>query len=168
MVTLYLVRHAIAFERDPMRWPDDGERPLTDNGEAKFQRGAAGLRTIAGTVDVVLSSPLVRAWQTALILRDAAGWPDPTRFDPLQPAMGAGAVVAALGDYADADALALVGHEPDLTALASYLLTGMGGEMRLEMKKGGAACLRCDGGVAPGAATLVWWATPKMLRSLGH
>jgi phosphohistidine phosphatase len=70
---LYLVRHGVAFDADPTQWPDDRDRPLTPDGEKKFREVAAGLATLAPTVDVVLSSPLVRAWQTAQILQTRAG-----------------------------------------------------------------------------------------------
>ena len=79
------MRHAIAFERDASRWPDDRDRPLTPEGEEKFRRAARGLRRVAGRVDLVLSSPIVRAWRTAEILAEEAGWPDPLAFDALEP-----------------------------------------------------------------------------------
>src|SRR5215471_19083588 len=82
---LYLVRHAIAFEPDPAQWPDDRDRPLTPEGEKRFRQAALGLRELVPSVDAVLSSPLVRAWQTAAILARKAGWPEPQRFDALEP-----------------------------------------------------------------------------------
>jgi phosphohistidine phosphatase len=67
-VYLYLVRHAVAHKRAPERWPDDGKRPLTPGGEEEFRGAARGLAEIIPEVEVLLSSPYERAWQTAEIL----------------------------------------------------------------------------------------------------
>src|SRR3954453_21785562 len=72
---IYLVRHAIAHERDSERWPDDAKRPLTDDGRERFELAARGLPRIVPTVARVLSSPCTRAWQTAEILASRTGWP---------------------------------------------------------------------------------------------
>ena len=67
---LYLIRHATAFDPDPVKWADDRQRPLTDEGAEKFRQAAKKLKRIAPEVDAVLSSSLVRAWQTAKILEE--------------------------------------------------------------------------------------------------
>ena len=72
---LYIVRHAIAGHADGSRWPDDADRPLTPEGAKSFRAAAAGLRRIVSSVDVLLSSRFVRAWQTAELLHEVAGWP---------------------------------------------------------------------------------------------
>ena len=72
---LYLVRHAVAEARDAEQWPDDGLRPLTADGEAKFRKAARGLHRLAPTVDAVVASPFTRAWRTAELLQEEAGWP---------------------------------------------------------------------------------------------
>src|SRR5437764_8538338 len=139
-MNLYLVRHAIAFDHDPATWPDDRERPLTPQGEKKFRRAARGLQSLVPSVDVVLSSPVVRAWRTAELLQKKARWPEPRRFEPLEPGRPPSDVVDGLQPHASAGAVALVGHEPSLHELASYLLAGDPGTIRLAMKKGGVAC----------------------------
>src|SRR5215211_4026821 len=131
---VYLVRHALAFDPDPAAWPDDRDRPLTANGEKKFRQAARGLQEVVPSVDVVLSSPLTRAWQTAEILHTKAGWPEPIRFDALEPGRPAAEVVEALQPHAEAQSLALVGHEPSLHELAAYLLSGDPMTVRLTMK----------------------------------
>ena len=74
---LYVVRHAVAYERDAERWPDDARRPLTPKGEQRFQEAVKGLTSVAAPeVEVVLSSPFARAWRTAEILAEA-GWAAP-------------------------------------------------------------------------------------------
>ena len=160
MVDLYIVRHAIAFERDAARWPDDRARPLTPDGVRKFRKAARGLRQVAGAVPRVLVSPLVRAKQTAELLTLEAGWP---------AAQEEAAIVARCARRRDSAALAVVGHEPQLSALLALCLDAGGSERASDafvLKKGGAACLSWDGAPRAGKARLVWLLTPKLLRAL--
>jgi phosphohistidine phosphatase len=165
-MNVYLVRHAIAFDPDPTAWPDDRERPLTPDGEKKFRRAARGLRELVRRVDVVLSSPLTRAWQTADILHARAGWPEPVHFDQLEPGRPPAEVVEALMPHANVPSLALVGHEPSLHELASYLLTGDPTAARLTMKKGGVACLAFPDSLRAASAELGWLVGSGLLRAL--
>src|SRR5258707_15872816 len=82
---LLIVRHAIAFERDRHRWRDDGARPLSPAGVRRARKAAAGLKEIIKAPDLVLTSPLVRARQTAQILTDVAGWPQAEEVPELSP-----------------------------------------------------------------------------------
>ena len=118
---LYLVRHAIAEDRDPVLWPEDGKRPLTQRGVRRFRRAARGISALVPEVDVLLSSPFVRAWDTALMLTDEAGWPQPLTCDELTTDAPT-AVISALQPYADRELIALVGHEPYLGHFAAALL----------------------------------------------
>jgi phosphohistidine phosphatase len=162
---LILVRHAIAGERDARRWPDDSERPLTKDGIAKFEQAAAGLRKIAGSVDLVLASPYRRAWQTAEILEHAAGWPAPMECVELQPENSPATVIERC-NRERADVIVLVGHEPLLGELAATLIDGEGAPAQ-PLKKGGAACFRTNGDIVAGGMTVRWWLPPKLLRQLG-
>jgi len=65
---LLIVRHAIAFEADARRWPDDSERPLSPQGLARARKAAAGMKQLVRAPGRVLVSSLVRARQTAAIL----------------------------------------------------------------------------------------------------
>jgi phosphohistidine phosphatase len=163
---LYLVRHGIAFDQDPSRWPDDSQRPLTPKGEKRMAATARGLRRLVGSVDVVLSSPWPRAWVTAEILHAKAGWPTPQSSEALESGRPVTEVLQALQPHAGARSVALVGHEPSLHELASYLLTAELGHARLVLKKGGIARLQSDDGLRPGAARLVWLLAPKILTAL--
>src|SRR5688572_16789111 len=109
---LYLVRHAIAGNRDPERWPDDSERPLTKRGWRRFSMAARGLRGVVPAVETVLSSPYLRAWETAMILHSDAGWPLPERRDELTGGP-VGRLVDLLQGCMGGDSVALVGHEPN-------------------------------------------------------
>jgi phosphohistidine phosphatase len=163
---LYVVRHAIAFERDAKRWPNDADRPLTAAGEARFRRAAKGLHRLVPTVEVVLASPFVRAWRTAEILSEEAGWPAPVRCEALEAERPVPETIRDVRDHADRASAAVVGHEPNLSGLASALLTGSEDLLRFEFKKGGVVSLGFERNVGPGSAYLRWAMTPKALRSL--
>ena len=167
MIEVYLVRHAIAEDRDPARWPDDSRRPLTEEGAASFRRAARGLQRIVPTVDRVLSSPYPRALQTAEILRDDAGWPAPEPREQLTAASSPDAALELLRDQGANTSVALVGHEPNLSSFASLLLTGNDTALEVELKKGGVIALDWAADPGSAAALLRWIATPRLLRSLG-
>jgi phosphohistidine phosphatase len=165
-VYLYLVRHAVAHKRDAERWPDDSERPLTPEGEEEFREAARGLGRVVPEVEVLLSSPYERAWRTAEILTEHAGWPAPQKFPALEPDVPPEKVVLALEIHADKQSVALVGHRPGLHELAVYLLTGDAGGADMGIKKGGVVCIELDEVPKAGAGKLRWLFTPKVLRSL--
>src|SRR6185312_3207605 len=115
IMQLLVVRHAIAFERDAKRWPDDNERPLTAEGIKKARRAAAGLKRIAQRPALVLTSPLVRARDTAVILTQAARWPEAVQCDAFAPGKSPQEMLAALRrEGAGAECVAVVGHQPGL------------------------------------------------------
>lgn len=159
---LYVVRHAVAFKRDAERWPDDGERPLTPEGEDEFRAAARGLAHLVPSVDALLSSPFARSWQTAEILAGLEGWPEPKAFPALEPEVPPEGTALALEDYAGAASVAIVGHRPGLHELASYLLAG-DAEADVRIKKGGVLRLSFDGPTRPKTAALRWLLTPTML-----
>ena len=163
---LYVVRHAVAYERDAERWPDDSKRPLTPEGEERFRRAVGGILRLVPEVGAVLSSPFVRTWRTAEIL-EQRGWPAPVTLEELEPDFPPPKALDALAPYADAESVALVGHRPQLHELVSYLLTGDAEGASVRIKKGGIARLSFDGPPEPGAGLLEWLLTPKALRAAG-
>ena len=163
---LYLVRHATAFDPDPTQWPTDRERPLTPDGEKRFRRAARGLVSLVSSVDVVLSSSYARAWRTAELLQ-AAGWPAPVKSEALEAGRSPANVLQALQAYSSAASVALVGHEPTMHELVSYLLTADSGHAQVDFGKGAVARLEVDG-LRPGAARLRWLLAPKVLRTIGR
>ena len=164
---LYLVRHAVAFQKDHDRWPHDSQRPLTPEGEKEFRLAARGLARMVPRVDVILSSPSQRAWHTAEILSELNSWPAP-KPSPVFAASRRRAspqkATLALGDYAEAKYVAVVGHKPRLQELAAYLLTGEGDGMKIKIRQGSVTCIRLDGAPAPGTGNLHWLLTQKALR----
>lgn len=154
MTLVYVVRHAIAEQRDAERWPDDAKRPLTKEGEARFREAARGLKEIAPEVETVLSSPYARAWRTAEILHEETGWPEPERCEALEADRSPS---DALGVVTGRDTVAVVGHEPFLSGFVGLLL---GAGLSIDFKKGGVVLVE-DG-------ALRWYATPKILRGLSR
>jgi len=164
---LLIIRHAIAFERDRHRWRDDAARPLSPAGMRRARKAAAGLKAFSKAPDVVLTSPLVRARQTAQILAEVAGWPKPTEAPELSPGEHAPAVLALLGRVRG-KLVAIVGHQPELGALLTACLLGDGKALPIEMKKNAVACVSFEGTAGAGHAALKWLATPRMLRGFRH
>jgi len=161
--TLYLVRHAIAEERGP-EYPDDTKRPLTRRGRERMRRGVAGFRALRPGVELILTSPLVRTVQTAEILSSGLDDASIEALPALAPGHPARQVAQALAESSRAGVIALVGHEPDLGELAAWLI---GARRPIPFKKGGIA--RIDVKSLPPAqdGTLIWHATPRLLRSIG-
>lgn len=164
-LALFLVRHAFAAHADPARWPDDAERPLTEEGAARFREAARGLRRIVPTVDLMLSSGFARAWQSAELLHDAAGWPAPEECPELEVGRPPSAALAVLRRHT-VRSVAVVGHDPQLSMLASLLCTGSEEALQIELKKGAVAAFSFGGPVAPGRGSLRWIVPPKILRKL--
>jgi phosphohistidine phosphatase len=162
---LLIVRHAIAFDRDRHRWHDDADRPLSPAGMRRARKAAAGLKQLTKRPERLLTSPLVRARQTAQILTDVAGWPAAEEVAELSPGEPALAVLALLGKDRSR-VTAIVGHQPGLGHLLAACLLGGGGSLPIEMKKNAVACVSFAGRPRAGHAALAWLATPRMLRAL--
>jgi phosphohistidine phosphatase len=160
---LYFVRHGLAEERGDA-WPDDTKRPLTEEWMSRLRKAVRGLARIGVSVDVVLTSPLVRARQTADIV---AGGLDPrpsiVNVDSLAPAGSYAAVLADLEKHSRKCRLALVGHEPMLGELAARLV---GSRHPIEFKKGGVCRIDVEDLPPAGPGDLRWMLTPKILRAL--
>ena len=160
---LYLIRHGIAEERGDA-WPDDTKRPLTKEGIDRLKKEARGLASIGVTFDIVLTSPLVRAKQTAEAIASAFNAkPSIVTIESLAPGASHQAILADLEKHARRKRLALVGHEPGLGELVARLI---GARRPVELKKG--AVCRVDIEALPpgGPGALRWLLTPKMLRNL--
>lgn len=164
-MNLYLVRHAVAETRDPTRWPDDGDRPLSKRGVRAFEDVAKLIRRLDIPMDVVLASRYSRAWATAEILRARANWPAPRPHPQLEPDVDPMQCLASIREVR-AESVALVGHEPQLSRLASLLVSGPAAPAELELKKGGIVCLALDEPAAVGNARLRWSVSSRLVRTL--
>jgi phosphohistidine phosphatase len=128
-----------------------------------MQRVAKGLRRVVGKLDVLGSSPLLRAMQTADIVAGKFPGVDIATVKALQPDGALPAFVTWLRKQRDAETVAVVGHEPHLGRLVTWLLTGVD-EPRVPLKKGGACLLQFPALPRKGGATLQWALTPALLR----
>lgn len=160
---LYLIRHGLAEERGEA-WPDDRKRPLTVRGVSRLQRSAHALATLGVTFDLVLTSSLVRARQTAeAIASECNPRPRVVNADSLAPGGTCQAVLADLARHAARKRIALVGHEPGIGELASLLI---GAQHAIEFKKGAICRIDVDALPPEAPGSLRWLLTPKLLRGL--
>jgi phosphohistidine phosphatase len=160
---LYLIRHGVAEARGDA-WPDDAKRPLTERGITRLRKSARALARLGVSLDVVLTSPLIRTRQTAEIVA-AAFDPRPTvvNVESLAPGGSQASVLAELEKHLRRGRIALVGHEPGIGELAGRLA---GVRHALEFKKGAVCRIDVDTLPPRGAGTLRWFLTPKVLRNL--
>ena len=159
---LLLVRHAIAAERDHAAYRDDRARPLTAEGRKRMTEVAAGLAQLVTPTDV-FTSPLLRARQTAEILARTLR----LKVSELD-SLGNGDHPATLAAVAQrtSGTVVLVGHEPWMGELLSYLLTGDPEIVSAPFKKGGTALVGASGSRAAGEWSLRWAMPPSALRRL--
>jgi phosphohistidine phosphatase len=160
---LLLIRHANAGQRDPAQWPDDTQRPLTDKGR-KVQRDVGRfLRKRDLAPSLVLTSPWLRAMQTAEILVEAARVPQPPL--PCDP-LAADPDLIRLADFVGAQPpeaiVALVGHSPWVEELAALLLDGATGSLRIDFPKSGVMGIDVEG-MTPGEGELRFFLRPKLV-----
>jgi phosphohistidine phosphatase len=163
-LSLYLIRHGLAAERGDT-YPDDSKRPLTSQGIARVRKEGKALDALGVTIAHIITSPLVRAKQTAEALAESMkSHPDVSTSDALAPAGTPAGVIQELGRHARKGSIALVGHEPNIGELAARLI---GARAPLEFKKGAICLIEFEVLPPKGTGQLRWFVTPKMLRRLG-
>jgi len=162
---LYLMRHGIAA--DAVRGTSDADRALTEEGVRKTTRVARGLEVLGVELDAVLSSPLRRADETARIVAEVLC---PGLPIELYPPLAAGAtppeILAGLKLPRRVTRLLLVGHQPDLGDLASYLMTGSAALAPLPFRKAAVAAFTVGALPPRSAGLLEWFLTPGQLRCI--
>jgi len=160
---IYILRHGIAVDRGTPGYKKDSDRPLTNEGEEKMQQIAKAILAMDLKFDLILSSPYVRAQQTAQIVAAELD-EEVTLTEFLVPNGNALELIRELNDEKPQRVL-LVGHEPHLSELISVLVTGES-DAAIELKKGGLCKLSTDRLAFGQCATLNWLLTPKQLRSM--
>ena len=148
---LLLVRHAQAEPHDWSRWADDASRPLTTLGVEQITRMARQLADVVQP-DALLTSPLLRAVQTAEILSSVAGWPEPATAIEITDGNYASLVEKHFHDLTGA--VVMVGHEPTISAYVSQLVSGRG-SAAIRMHPGTAALVELS---SPDQGVLEWLA----------
>ena len=164
-MNLFLLRHAIAVEPGALSGASDAGRPLSPEGKKKMRKIALGMKTLELSFDLILSSPYVRARETAEIVAHEFG-----SVLEFTPRLEVGGDPATLVAEVDARArgltnVLLVGHEPQLSKLISYLLAGNSG-LSVTMKKGGLCKLDVPRLRYARSASLEWLLTPSQLAHL--
>jgi len=161
-----LVRHGIAVERDEWDGTDAG-RPLTERGAKRVAQVAAGLKRLEVQPVHILSSPLVRAVETARILSAALALSDSVSEVPeLVPDAEPVRALSLFRKFPPDSCVLCVGHEPHLGLLAGLLLTGKPSPS-FRFKKAGACMIGLPAPLQIGHGVLQWWMGPGQLRILG-
>ncbi len=163
---LYIVRHAIALPHGAPGIRDD-DRPLTEEGIKKMRQAAEGLRNLDYVPDLLLTSPLVRARQTADILIEAFGKKFEVKIAPaLAPSGSRKDLYRQLSQYAGKlQSLMLVGHQPSLGEIAGEIAWGSP-EHFVDLKKGGACAIEIESTEGVPKGTLISLLTPSILRKV--
>ena len=158
---VYFLRHGIAA--DPQEWKgSDDDRPLTRDGIARMEREAKAIADIASDVEVIVTSPLLRARQTADAVADRLGMTDKLVEDTrIAHGFNAARCREIIAEHAGVRSIMLVGHEPTLSAT----IEALAGEANLELKKGALACVELADAYASGILTFL--IPPKVLAALG-
>ena len=163
---LYIVRHGIAIDREDPKCPPDPERYLTEEGVEKTEQVAKGMAALGITGDLFLTSPYVRARQTAEIFASALDYAKPRirRTDLLLPGAEPSLLFRELAKEKQASSVFLFGHAPQLDDVIS---TALGAKKHITtLKKAGVALVELKR-VSPPSGVLIWLATPKILRRAG-
>ncbi|MBF0571221.1 MAG: phosphohistidine phosphatase SixA [Candidatus Omnitrophica bacterium] len=162
---LYFLRHAIAEERGDPRYKDDGLRPLTAQGKRKMHRAALGIQALGLTFDAVISSPYLRAKQTAEIVAKVYKLKNKSIHltnNLLPPASIEELLSEVSIHFPKSQKILLVGHEPQLSEMVSRLLKS-GRPLDIDFKKGGLCCLSVPDFPDHSNAILHWLLTPAQL-----
>jgi phosphohistidine phosphatase len=160
---LYIVRHGIAIDREDPKRPPDPERYLTEDGIEKTKQAAKGVVALGITADVLISSPYVRAMQTAEIFATALGHSKQKirHSDLLLPGAEPSLFFRELAKDKQFSSVFVFGHAPHLDEL---IAAAFGSKHSITaLKKSGVAALTLKR-ISPPSAQLIWLATPKILR----
>lgn len=156
---LYFMRHAEAEDIGP---EGDASRPLTEKGVQRTEEAAVALQAMDLALDIILTSPALRAMQTAEIV--ARVLEVPLKHERLLGGrLGLDELETAWAENEMPQNALLVGHEPDLSAVIGLLIGGA----TVEMKKGAVACVMCQG-IVKGGGMLQWLMNAKLLSMIGE
>ena len=165
-MNLFILRHGIAVEPGMPGFENDADRPLIPKGERRLHAAAAAMKKLELSFDLILSSPFVRARQTAEIVAGELKLKKRSEFfDGLVPGGNPRALIHALNELRPApENVLLVGHEPYLSRLISLLVSGSLDATAIEMKKGGLSKLEVGELRHGQCARLAWLLTPSQME----
>jgi len=168
MAAIYLLRHAEAVPHKDPRYSHDADRPLTEAGAAKMRKAASGMRKLGLHFDRIITSPFVRARETAAIVAEVLEHRDRL---VIEEALASGArwekvkKALASGPAKQADAVVLVGHEPDLSKMTADIIGA--GRTSITFKKGSLASIAVEAIPPKEPGSLAFLMTIDQLASLG-
>ncbi|HSB12141.1 MAG TPA: phosphohistidine phosphatase SixA [Blastocatellia bacterium] len=165
---LYVIRHGIAEPLGQGNDFSDEKRALTEDGRSRMREAARGLRKLGIEVDMLLTSPLIRAVETSDIVAAAigVGKKEVRQTANLAPGASAEALFAEIKAQPGAESIALVGHQPDLGELISRIIQSSAPSIQL--KKGAVCCVNVSETVPSLRGDLVWLLTPRQLRLIAR
>lgn len=162
MLELYMIRHGFAGKNLEDETLDE-ERSLKKKGKDQIKGIAKGLKGLKISFDLILTSPLLRAKESAELLNAyCSNTKEATVTDLLKPDSSYTGLITFLNGLKDAEKIALVGHEPFLSGFASYCLSKSKNSL-LNLKKGGVLMLEVDKIIKPGQCMLSWLLEPEHL-----
>jgi phosphohistidine phosphatase len=161
---LYIMRHGLAEEPTPKG--DDAARQLTAEGVDKIRKAAAGLRAAGFSFEMILTSPIIRARETADLVAQEFDGLKPRAMPELTTGASPNGALEALSKLQLPESVIAVGHEPTLSRLAALLLSGSSESMEIRLKQGGVIALEFGDRVERGGAKLRWMMTQRQLRQL--
>ncbi|SRR6266540_3106955 len=163
---IYLIRHSNAVDPGTPGYEDDSQRPLTEKGRDKMNKIASALKTMNIKPDLIVSSPYVRARQTAEILVKVLKYKKNLAFsEALVPMGSAEEMIGEINEKYNVDELVLVSHEPCISNLIGTL-TAANPDISINIKNGGICCISSDDLRVERTASLEWLLTPKILSAL--
>lgn len=164
---LYILRHGVAEERVARRYRRDFDRPLTKKGIRRLVRQANAWNRLQWPLDVIVSSPLVRAAQTAEVMQRELKQPCSLEFsNHLEPAGSHKLLMEYLAEeHSTANGVMLVGHEPDLSILVSILASGSPFPV-IRLKKGALCKLHLSDARYGPCGWIEWALSPKLMAKL--
>lgn len=163
---LFVIRHAIAEPLGKTNEFSDEKRALTSEGRNRMREVVKGLVKFGVEFDLILTSPLTRAMETAEIVANASGL---TKKEikvsgNLMPGASVDKLFAEIKGLVGIEAIALIGHQPDLGGLISRVIQRKSAELSIQLKKGSVCCLNVTETVPTLRGDMVWLLTPRQLR----
>ena len=165
---LFVIRHAIAEPLGKKNEFSDEKRVLSPEGRSRMREVAKGLLKLGVEFDLILTSPLARAQQTAELIAASMGLgkKDIKQTENLSPGAPSDLLFAEIKSNSGAESVALVGHQPDLGSLVSKIIKSEGGVFSIQLKKGGICCVNITETVPTIRGEIMWLLTPRQLRLL--
>ncbi len=165
---LFLIRHAIAQPLGKENEFSDEKRAITVEGRSRMRDVLKGLAKLGVQLDLIITSPFARAVETAEIVATVMGLSkkEIEQSGNLAPGASPEDLFAEIKGHAGVEAIALIGHQPDLGGLIERIIQSDAGALSIQLKKGGVCCLNVTETVPTLRGDLIWLLTPRQLRKV--